>query len=173
MVSVRVARVRWLAVAAVAVSFATGGCGSGKSVTTTTLGAGAAKAEIARAYGTLFDFTSGTVADKLAVIEDGSSLRSALTQALSSSLAKNATGAKVHSVMLLSAGACREGGVTHPCAKVSYDLLGPKGTPLFSTPSTGYAVAPRGRWLVAKSTICSLLSLFYSASGRSGSPPGC
>ena len=159
--------------AAAVLPLAASACGSGRGAATSTQAAGATRAEVARAYGTLFDFTRGTVAGKLAVIEDGSSLRAALTAALGSALAKSATGARVDSVTLLSAVACRQGGVTHPCARVSYDLLGPKGTPLFSTPSTGYAVAPRGRWLVAKSTICSLLSLFYSASGRSGSPPGC
>jgi hypothetical protein len=37
----------------------------------------------------------------------------------------------------------------------------------------GYAVFVAGHWLVAKTTICGLLGLFYSASGKSGSPKGC
>jgi hypothetical protein len=63
--------------------------------------------------------------------------------------------------------------VSSPCAKVTYDLLGPGGSPLFPTASSGYAVLSGGRWLVAKSTICGLLGLFFQASGRSGAPPGC
>jgi len=30
-----------------------------------------------------------------------------------------------------------------------------------------------GQWLVAKATICQLLGLFYTAEGKTGSPPGC
>jgi len=39
--------------------------------------------------------------------------------------------------------------------------------------NTGYAVLSNGKWLVAKTTICTLLGLFYTAEGKQGSPPGC
>jgi len=131
------------------------------------------EAAVGHAYATLFDFADHDIAVKTAVIENGSTLRGALTQALSSSLAKRATGAKVSKVQLLSASACRQAAMTSPCARVTYNLLSTAHTPLFATPSIGYAVSVGGHWLVAKSTICGLLSLFYSTSGRSGSPPGC
>ena len=154
-------------------------CGSSASPppttkpTTTTFDAAAAKASISKAYDTLFDFSNSSVSQKTAVIEDGSSLEQALTEALDSALAKSATGAKVVSVTLLSSTKCSEAGVSSPCAKVAYELLGPDGKPLLSGQSTGYAVEHDGTWLVAKSTICSLLTLFYSTAGKSGSPPGC
>lgn len=144
-----------------------------KPATATTVNAAAAKASISKAYDTLFDFTNSSVSDKTAVIEDGASLERALTEALGSSLAKSATGANVVSVTLLSSAQCSEAAVAAPCAKVTYDLLGPNGTPLLSGHSTGYAIESDGSWLVAKSTICSLLTLFYSTEGKSGSPPGC
>jgi hypothetical protein len=39
--------------------------------------------------------------------------------------------------------------------------------------NNGYAVFVSGQWLVAKATICQLLGLFYTAEGKTGSPPGC
>lgn len=147
-----------------------GACGSGGPAQ---MDPAKAKAAIGRAYATLFNFANRDVEAKTAVIQDGSSLRTAITQALSSPLAKKATGAKVSAVQLLSATRCGEAALPSPCARVTYDLLGPSARPLFTTPSTGYAVHVRDRWLVAKSTICALLGLFYSASGQQGQPPGC
>ena len=135
--------------------------------------AASARAGIDHAYRTLFDFTSKDVAPKVAVIEHGASLRGALTQALDSPLASAAAGARVDSVTLLGDSVCSRVPLGTPCAKVVYDLLGPSGAALFPSASTGYAVLAGGKWLVAKTTICSLLGLFYSASGRSGTPPGC
>jgi len=131
------------------------------------------KASIEHAYSTLFNFANHSVLAKTAVIENGSTLRAALKQALSSSLAKQAAGAKVIAVKLLSTLQCQEAAVISPCAKVTYNLLGPTHAPLFATPASGYAVYVNGRWLVAKATICALLELFYSASGHKGVPIGC
>ena len=144
-------------------------CAAGPSLASTAQ----AKTAIARDYATLFDFANANVAAKTAVIQDGRALRQALTQALSSSLAKEAGGAKVLSVHLRSASACRQAALPSPCAEVTYELLSPSQTPLFPTPSSGYAVYIQRHWLVAKSTICGLLELFYSTSGHHGSPPGC
>jgi hypothetical protein len=131
-----------------------------------------ARGEIGRAYGTVFNFASKKVPPKASSIQNGSSLDEALTQALSSSFAKRATGARVDSVKLLRSKACSQDALPSPCALVTYDLLGPHGTTLLSH-SSGYAVYLQGKWLVAKSTICGLLELFYEVSGRSGYPPGC
>lgn len=168
-----VATRRWAPFAAVMLMLLAAACGSGGVATTTSRSPAAAKTQISRAYDTLFNFATGSISSKVAVIEDGNSLRTALSEALKSSLAKSATGARVRSVTLLSDSACNQAGVRPPCAKVQYDLLGKNGAPLFSTVSKGYAVARQGSWLVAKSTVCGLLSLFYSASGRSTAPPGC
>ncbi len=166
----------WVTISAVlgAVSLLLGACGS--SVTppsSAPMNPAKAKAEIEHAYSTLFNFANHSVSAKTAVIENGSTLRAALTQALSSSLAKQAAGAEVTAVRLLSAKECTQAALVSPCAKVTYNLLSPTHAPLFATPSSGYAVYVNGRWLVAKTTICGLLELFYSASGHGGVPSGC
>ncbi len=53
-----------------------------------------------------------------------------------------------------------------------YDILGTGGTAILPM-NNGYAIFSNGQWLVAKATICTLLGLFYSAEGKTGSPPGC
>lgn len=143
------------------------------ATSTSTMNPATAKTQIGHAYSTLFNFSNKNVSAKVSLIQNGSSVERALSEALSSSLAKSATGARVDAVQLLGASDCSQDALPAPCARVTYDLLGAGGAPLFTTPSSGYAVYLGGRWLVAKSTICSLLGLFYSASGRSGSPPGC
>jgi hypothetical protein len=132
-----------------------------------------AEAAIDHAFATLFDFSNHSVEAKTAVVQDGSTLHTAIAEALSSSLAKEAAGAKVSAVQLLSKTSCTQAALPSPCAKVTYNLLSPSHKPLFATPSIGYAVDVDGRWLVAKSTICGLLELFYSVSGHHGVPPGC
>jgi len=132
-----------------------------------------AKAQIEHAYSTLFNFVNHSVSAKTVLIENGSTLRAALKQALSSSLAKQAAGAEVIAVKLLSAEQCQQAALVSPCAMVTYNLLSPTHAPLLATPSSGYAVYVNGRWLVAKATICGLLELFYSASGHKGVPSGC
>jgi hypothetical protein len=132
-----------------------------------------ADAAVSHAFTTLFNFRDHSVDAKTAVVQDGDTLHTAIAEALSSSLAKQATGARVSAVRLLSKSSCTQAALRSPCAKVTYDLLGPSGKPLFTTPSLGYAVDVDGRWLVAKSTICGLLELFYSVSGHHGVPPGC
>ena len=53
-----------------------------------------------------------------------------------------------------------------------YDILGTGGTAILPN-NNGYAVYTNGHWLVSKVTICTLLGLFYTAEGKTGSPPGC
>lgn len=154
-------------------------CGGGSSApaTTTTRPAkptltSAEKAAVKTAFSTLFDFADRSVDAKVAVVEDGSKLRAALTQGLSSPLASQAAGAKVTSTKLLSASACRAAAVSSPCARVDYDILDPQGAPLMSG-SAGYAVKVKGEWLVAKPTVCGLLAQMYSTMGKTGTPEGC
>ncbi|MHB8329457.1 MAG: hypothetical protein ACYDD6_07540 [Acidimicrobiales bacterium] len=152
-------------------------CGSSKSASTTTttvpLDSATAPTLIGRSYETLFNLSVKTVTDKIAVIQDGASVRTALSQAMASSLSNSSTGARVDTTVILQGPGCTQQHIPSPCAKVTYDILGATGQPLLPTPSTGYAVYADGTWLVAKTTICSLLGLFYSASGKSGTPPGC
>lgn len=130
-----------------------------------------APAAIQRAYGVLFDFSNPSIAAKVAVIEDGASLRTALRQALSSPLAAMATGAKVTKTTLLRASACKDAAVKAPCARVHYNILGSKGSVLLRGAS-GYAVHDH-RWLVAHNTICGLLTTMYQTLGKKGTPKGC
>jgi hypothetical protein len=144
----------------------------GTTPTTTPPGASAATAEITQAYQTLFDFADPSVADKVAVVQNGASIETALSQALSSSLASSAAGANIDAVSFLDASACTQVNLPSPCAQVTYDILGPDGTAILPN-NQGYAVSINGTWLVATNTICELLGLFYQAAGMTGTPPGC
>jgi hypothetical protein len=147
-------------------------CGSTTS-TVNPLSSTTAKADITRAYSTVADFSDDDLSAKTSAIQDGSSLTEAMSEVLSSALAKSATGVRVQDVTLMSGSSCTGAGLSSPCATVTYDLLGPKGIPLLGSPSTGQAVYKDGKWVVAKSTGCDLLELFYKAAGRKGLPQGC
>ena len=128
---------------------------------------------VAHAYSTAFDFSSGGSAEKVAVIEDGTSIDTAIDYVLSSSLAGSATGAHTQAVDLLTSSECDRVSLSNPCTAVTYDLLGPNHMPLFSAHSHGHAVSVGGRWLVAKATACEVLHIFYSALGTPTKPAGC
>lgn len=144
-------------------------CGGGPSAPT--LDRKAAPAAIRHAYDVLFDFSNPSIGDKVAVIEDGSSVRGALRQALASPLASLATGAKVTKTTILEDAACKAAAVPAPCARVRYDILGAKGAVLYGG-SGGYAVFD-GTWRVAHSTVCGLLATMYETLGKKGTPSGC
>jgi len=128
-------------------------------------------AAVTQAFDTLFD-PSASIADRVAVIQDGSSVQSAFSMAFSSSLSASATGAKVDDVSFPDSSSCTQTGLTSPCAQVTYDILGTGGTALLPD-NQGYAVSVDGTWLVATNTVCTLLGLFYQAEGQTGNPPGC
>ena len=170
---------RLVAVAALAaIALGATACSSGTTAATTTtvtVNAATAPADIAQVYDTLFHFTSGTLASKEAVIQDGASIKTSLNQALTSNLASSAAGTKINSTNLLTASQCGHltpKALPFPCAHVNYDINGTSGAAILPG-NNGYAVFVGGHWLVAKSTICTLLGLFYTASGKSGTPPGC
>jgi hypothetical protein len=162
-----------------AVSLGAAACSSGgsatpttASTTTVTFNAATEQTDVATVYQTLFNLSNPALDSKIAVIQDGSKISSALQDALSSSLASSASGAKVDSVTVLSKSACSKASLPSPCASVIYDILGPNASVILGM-QKGYAVFSVGKWLVAKTTICGLLGLFYSASGKSGAPKGC
>jgi hypothetical protein len=139
------------------------------STTTTTLPSVASStAAIKHAYGVLFDLADPALSPKLAVIQDGSALSSAMKTALSSNLAKAAGGASVSAVTIEHGSACKNEFLPSPCAKVTYDILSPKKTVLLPD-SGGLAIYEKAKWVVAKVTICTLLEL--EAGGTV--PPGC
>jgi hypothetical protein len=127
---------------------------------------------IADSFNSFFDFSSGTVTDKLAVVQDGGSLRRALTEALSNPFARAATGAKVEAIKMLDPAGCAQASLSAPCALVTYDVVGAKDAVILPN-SQGYAVTFDGRWRVARVTVCELFELFYQASAKTGTPPGC
>jgi hypothetical protein len=167
---------RWAAISLTplgALMILSAACGTSTTSTVNALNTTTAKVDITRAYSTVTNFSDDDLSAKTSAIEDGSTLTESLSQALSSALAKSATGARVLDVTMLSGSACTDKGLSSPCATVSYYLLGPQGTPLPGSPSTGQAVYKDGKWLVSKSTGCSLVERFYTAAGRKGFPPGC
>jgi len=159
-------------------SLAAAACGSSgpsTAATTTTqvkVNTATAPSDIATAYNTLFNLSNPDVNSKVAVIQNGSTITSALQQALSSSLASSAGGAKIDSTSLLSASKCATAKVPYPCAHVTYDINNTTGTAILPN-SQGYAVYVDGKWLVAKTTICGLLGLFEQAEGSTQTPQGC
>jgi hypothetical protein len=162
-------------VAMAAISLGAAACSSTpKAATTTTVAINptTAKADIATAYDTLFNLANPSLQGKLVVIQNGNSVKPALQQALSSSEASASKGSKIDSVTVLSAKQCAKASLPAQCAHVVYDILGTGNTAILPN-NNGYAVFTDGKWLVAKATICTLLGLFYSAEGKTGSPPGC
>lgn len=153
-----------------AVSFGAAACGS--STSTPTYNKATAGTDINSAYKTVFDLANPSLDPKIAAIQDGSSIKTAFNQALTSSLAKSSAGSKLDSFTILSDAKCKSANVPTPCAKVVYDIDGPTGTAILPN-SQGYAVYANGKWLVAKATICGLLDLFKQASGQTGTPQGC
>ena len=85
----------------------------------------ASKAAIKHAYTVLFDLANPALAPKIAVIQDGSVLESAMKTALKSALAKSAAGATVSKVTIEHGTACKNELLPSPCATVSYDILEP------------------------------------------------
>ena len=137
-------------------------------VTTTLPPTAASIAQIKMAYSVLFDLANPAIAPKLAVVQDGSTLRAAFTTALKSPLAKSAAGASVSKVTILHGAGCRTEFLPSPCAKVTYSILSPDGKALLPN-AAGLAVYLNAKWLVAKVTICTLLELENAGTA----PPGC
>jgi hypothetical protein len=142
------------------------------TTTTVAIDPATAQTDISTAYNTLFNLANPALAGKIAVIQNGSSISTALQQALSSSEASASQGSKIDSVNVLTAAQCSAQHLPAQCAHVVYDILGTGGTAILPM-NNGYAVFTNGQWLVAKVTICTLLGLFYSAEGKTGTPPGC
>jgi hypothetical protein len=126
------------------------------------------KAAIKHAYTVLFDLASPALAPKIAVIQGGSLLEGAMKAALKSALAESAAGATVSEVTIEHGSACKNELLPSPCAAVTYDIFSPTKAVVLPK-AGGLAVYEHGHWLVAKTTICTLLEL--ADSGKV--PPGC
>lgn len=140
-----------------------------KPAPTTTLPSPAVStAAIKHAYSVLFDLANPALSPKIAVIQDGSVLESAMKTALKSALAKSAAGATVSEIVIEHGSACKDAFLPSPCAKVTYDILSPTKAVVLRG-AVGAALYQHGHWLVGKTTICTLLELASSGSV----PPGC
>ncbi len=126
------------------------------------------QADISHAYSVLFDLSNPSVAPKIAVVQDGSSIKSSMAKELSSPLAKEASGATVNKVKILSASQCKAELLPNPCASVSYTITLPSLPTGNMTGLKGYAVYQSGKWLVSKQTICGLFSLASNGITLSG-----
>jgi len=131
---------------------------STSAATTTSLSPAASKSAIKHAFSTLFNLANPAVAPKLAVIQDGQTLKATITKELKSALAKKAGGADVTAVALKSGSACSAETLTSPCALVTYNIVSPAHAVLLAH-SKGFAVYVSQKWLVSKATICTLLTL--------------
>ncbi|HKH88702.1 MAG TPA: hypothetical protein VKA05_07755 [Acidimicrobiales bacterium] len=116
---------------------------------------------------TLFDLNNPAITPKLLVVQDGTALKAAFTAAIHSALAKEAGGAKVLSVTVEQGTLCTNQLLPTPCATVTYDILSPTKAVVLSN-SKGAAVYISSHWLVAKTTICTLLTLDNGGKTPSG-----
>ena len=101
-----------------------------------------AKADVTAAYTTVFTNGQGTLDQKIAAIEDGSSLKAFLLQLANTPQGKAKTSIKVDKVTF----------PTHTTAAVNFTIT-LNGAPF---PLTGKAVLKNGTWVVAKDTFCGL-----------------
>jgi hypothetical protein len=106
------------------------------------------------------------------VIQDGSELTADLKTALGSSIAKVAGGATVTSVTVEPSAQCQQNLLPAPCALVDYSIVGTTGS-VVEPGLTAYAIDHEGTWLVAKSSICGLLSLFQSVASSGAKITNC
>jgi hypothetical protein len=143
---------------------------SGTPATTTTSipSPSASAAAIRHAYAVLFDLADPALSPKLAVVQGGSALESAMKAALKSALAKTAAGATLSKVVIEHGSACKDEFLPSPCAKVTYDILSPTKAVVLRN-AGGLALYQHGHWLVGKTTICTLLELENSGTV----PRGC
>lgn len=135
---------------------------------TATMSVTQSRVEITKAFTTLFDLANPSVSAKVAVVQDGPSLKATFKRELKTALAKRAGGAKVLAVRIEHGGGCQTENLTSPCAAVTYDILAPSRSVLLAN-SKGFAVFTSSKWLVSKATICTLLAL---ANGNVA-PKGC
>jgi len=140
------------------------------TTTTTTVAlpsTAASLSAIKSSYSVLFNLANPELAPKLAVVQGATTIKAAMEGALKSVIAKEAGGASVASAKIEQGTACTSQSLTSPCAKVSYEILTPKGTVLMPS-SVGYAVYQSDKWLVAKTTICTLLGLENAGKAPAG-----
>jgi hypothetical protein len=146
-------------------------CGTSKVPAVKAPSAAVTRKEVNAAYQSFFNLHNPSLNAKLSVIQDGAKLHSAISTAMSSSLAKDAGGARVSTITPYTKSQCANAALTYPCAKVGYSILSTTGSVL--TSGAGYAVYSNGKWLVAKATVCGLLSLFEEYAGSKAPIAGC
>ena len=136
----------------VVAGLALAGCGSSSHTTTTGNSTAQAQAQIKSAYEKFFSGKT-SVADREAVLQDGSRFKSVIQAFASNPLAKNVN-VTVSSVKLQGA----------DNAKVVYTVkLGSAGLPK----QTGTAVRQNGTWKVGYASLCKLVAL------QGPAPPAC
>ncbi len=146
-------------VMAAVVALTLASCSSSSSPSTTSINPATARTQITIAYRSFFDLSHSSIQAKADVVQGGATIKSDIAAILQSSLAKDAGGARVLSVVLYSKSECTNQALLYPCALVGYDILSPTGSVL-QGPGKGYAVFSAGKWLVAKSTACGLFRDF-------------
>jgi hypothetical protein len=122
--------------------------------------------EITNSYVTLFNGNNPNLQEKVNSIQNGAPLEKTLAHFLGSPIAKG-THAKVIMVHVLSAVNCKTNLEPYPCAIIDYELLTATNSILLPA-ATGFAVWWHNRWVVAKTTICSLLALENGGHAPSG-----
>jgi hypothetical protein len=162
---------RWVPVVLVAAALSAASCSSSNG-SPPQPNLATAKSDIQTLYTTYFNLSDKSVPAKLALMQDGASLKAGEVAAIKYSKLTSATGAIVQSVKILSDSACAKAHITEPCALVNYNIIGTNGgVPL--PKQLGYAVYLDGHWLVSKATTCGLFALVLQTLAKPPALPAC
>ena len=145
--------------AVIVMGLALAACGSGGQ------SAADAQEEISSNWTTFFNGANPDTAGRVKLLQDGANLQAAIAAAQANPTSK-AVSASVKKVDVLKGSDCQAASLSSPCAKVTYDIVA-NGSALISG-STGYAVRVNSKWVVSKTSFCSLLKLAAPTT-----PPGC
>jgi Flp pilus assembly protein TadD len=145
-------------VAVIAMALVLAACGSSGQSTAD------AQKEVTANWTTFFNGANPDTAAKVKLLQDATALQAAVAAQETNPTAK-AVSANVKSVEILKGDTCKTTGLTSPCAKVTYDIVA-NGSALLPN-ATGFAVRQNGKWLVSKTTFCTLVSL------QGPKPQGC
>jgi hypothetical protein len=111
-------------------------------------------AQGAKVFNYLFGFNLGPVSHQIAVVESYHQIETPLKTELSALSKAGAIGASVNSVSVGSRATCSSAGVSYPCVKVAYSVVGHKGS--ITSNQVGYAVMRKGTWVVSRKSACTI-----------------
>jgi hypothetical protein len=149
------------------------GCGSSPAaVPVLERGPAVAKVEISSDYNALFDFTDQDTTRTLDDVADAGPLRASIVSELGHGTGFRFDGVRILLVDILGVSGCRSAALSSPCARVTYDVVNAQHDVVVPG-AVGYATVEDNRWVVARTTTCSLLTQLATAEHLSPDVAGC